>query len=50
MFPDFFKDEKLILLLFTFDQVLSGDNGNPLIVFRSTAANDFIWFSFLTNE
>mgnify|MGYP006087570093 CR=1 FL=1 len=50
IFSNFLKNKKLVLFLFTFDQVLAGDDCDPFIVFGGTVADDFIWFSFLTYE
>ena len=41
------KDEELVLLLLSHDQILSTDNGNPILISGFDESNDLVWLSCL---
>ena len=45
-----FKDEKLVLLLFVHDQILSSDYTQPFLIWRLLNTNNLIWLSAVGHE
>ena len=41
------KDKELVLLLLTHDQILSTDDGNPILISGFLQSNNLIWLSSL---